>query len=277
MINSFSLPVSRIDDIMQRYVQRREFQTFITELAEAIDATTRGLKSRYHPSASSLLGLVPQIGQLSDDRHANFRQRCLYADRGIFREYPQVPPSSEKPHVLRLEATTGCSWNKCDYCTLYRDERFQMMSVDEFRSHVRSAKAFLGKDELKKFRRIFLTGGNAFAIPTERLLAMIAIIRKELGSSMKIACYATTEDILRKSKDDLIRLYAAGITMIHWGIESGSDAVLEYINKRHRSADIQRAGELLHGTGIQKSVTVMPGLGGIKHSVAHVVETLHVL
>lgn len=35
-------------------------------------------------------------------------------------------------HSVIIQASSGCTWGKCRFCNLYRDECFRMSPMDEF-------------------------------------------------------------------------------------------------------------------------------------------------
>jgi radical SAM superfamily enzyme YgiQ (UPF0313 family) len=242
-----------------------------------VDRDMGELLDEYNPFGGPVLPKIFEKISDPEDKQILFVDRCLYFNRDIYREFPQAPPSSSTPNTLRLEAATGCSWNKCAYCDLYEEEKLWLTKPEEFRGHIRKVKDFLGNLELIRFERIFLTGGNALSIPTARLLEMLADVRKEFGKMRRIECYATTADILKKGPEDLRKLREAGLNLVYWGVESGSDEVLEYVRKQHRKEDVLLAGKSLLEADIRASVTVMPGLGGKKFSEAHVTETAEIV
>lgn len=66
------------------------------------------------------------------------------------------------------------------------------------------------------------------------------------------------------------------IGLVYWGMESGSDDVLKYVNKGCTGSDVLSAARFLRSS-IECSVMVMPGLGGINHSESHAYETAKAL
>lgn len=61
----------------------------------------------------------------------------------IFKPISILPPDQYLAVVLQAEE--GCSWNRCTFCTLYRDRPFRIKSPTEFRRHAQQVKAFLGE------------------------------------------------------------------------------------------------------------------------------------
>lgn len=248
-------------------------------LGRLSEITPAAIREKHNPLGHSILETI--TGKINNpaDHQMPLTQRNLYFNPDIYRVYPQAPPSSTRPNVLLLEAANGCSHNGCTFCGLYKDEQFWITSVDEFREHVARIKEFTTPEDMKKWNRIFLTGGNALSIPTDRLLQMLDIMRKELtGMRNRIECYANTQDILRKGLKDMRRLNNEGdLNFVYWGIESGSDEVLSFVNKKQRAEDVIKAGEILKASYIETSVTVMPGLGGAKHADDHIQKTAEVL
>jgi radical SAM superfamily enzyme YgiQ (UPF0313 family) len=72
-------------------------------------------------------------------------------------------------------------------------------------------------------------------------------------------------------------LKAAGLDRIHSGFESGSDRVLELINKGVTSEQEIIAGKNIKGAGIELSVYFMPGIGGKALSAENALETARVV
>ena len=50
------------------------------------------------------------------------------------------PPSEANAYIL--QATIGCSWNKCTYCDMYRDKpQFRLRNLDKVLEDMRMAAA----------------------------------------------------------------------------------------------------------------------------------------
>ena len=53
---------------------------------------------------------------------------------GIFRIGPIRPPS--EADSLLLQVTSGCTWNKCKFCSLYRGSKFRTYSVESIKADI---------------------------------------------------------------------------------------------------------------------------------------------
>jgi radical SAM superfamily enzyme YgiQ (UPF0313 family) len=84
--------------------------------------------------------LKPEDRALLDgalDKILDFGPDRLAADGARFRSL-YLPVSILPPDqylALVLQATEGCSWNRCTFCGLYRDRAFRIHSPESFRAH----------------------------------------------------------------------------------------------------------------------------------------------
>jgi len=199
-----------------------------------------------------------------------------YRDVNLFSSHDLFsPPSERKPHVLRLELTTGCDYNRCTFCTEYSDMTPVTKSFAEFRQHVEKVVDSIGSEK-SRIQRLFFGSGNSLGVDTELLLESLNYA-SSIFNPYRISLYGRTASILEKSVDDLKRLKDAGIGMVFWGLESGSDEVLNYVCNDSSRAEMIEASKMLVEAGIEASCTIMPGIGGLKLSEEHVTGTLELL
>ena len=76
---------------------------------------------------------------------------------------------------------------------------------------------------------------------------------------------------------ELQELRAAGLDRIHSGYETGSDVVLDLINKGTTQEQQIKAGRNIKAAGIELSLYFMPGVGGKKYSRENALETAKVI
>jgi radical SAM superfamily enzyme YgiQ (UPF0313 family) len=102
-------------------------------------------------------------------------------------------------------------------------------------------------------------------------------LNEKLPDVERIATYATPQDILRRSVDELKELRQLKLGIFYTGLETGDDELLQKIGKGVSSDQVIEAGKRVKEAGITFSVTVILGLGGIEGSKKHVLETARVL
>ncbi|HAR95572.1 MAG TPA: radical SAM protein [Deltaproteobacteria bacterium] len=176
------------------------------------------------------------------------------------------PPS--EAYSLILQATVGCSHNKCSFCGSFKDKKFRVKSFEEIREDVEEAKQYA-----RYVKRVFLADGDALIIPQKRLLPIVELIRESFPKLERIGVYGNVKSILKKSVEDLKRLRKLGVGILYLGIESGDQVTLDRICKGTTLDKTVQAAARVKEAGITLSVTVLLGVGGIERSGIHAEET----
>ena len=180
------------------------------------------------------------------------------------------PPS--EAYSLIVQATIGCSHNKCTFCSMYKDDKFRIRPTEEIIEDLT-----LGRQYYKKVRRIFLADGDALIIKTEELIKILEKIRLLFPECERVGIYGSPKSILNKSCKELLKLRDLGLGIVYLGVESGSDKILKKIKKGVDSYQMIEAGRKIVDAGIQLSVTLISGIGGKADSILHAVESARVL
>lgn len=180
------------------------------------------------------------------------------------------PPSEARS--LILQATIGCSHNKCAFCVSYQSKRFRARPEEELFADIDYA-----AHELPGVRRVFLADGDAMALSTRRMNRILERLYRKIPSLRRVTAYASPQNLVRKSVDDLRRLREAGLTMIYVGVESGDDEVLERVRKGVTADETIELCLKPQQAGIDLSITVILGLGGSRLSLRHAAGTARVL
>ncbi len=191
---------------------------------------------------------------------------------GLRYEGPIYRPPSEA-YSLLVQATIGCPYNKCTFCTVYKKgPRFKIRPVNEIKEDLLWA-----KENMDGFRSVFFPSGNTVIMKTSDLVEIFSYTKKLFPKIERITVYGSAQYIVKKSLDDWKRISDAGLSRVHVGLESGDDVVLERV-KKGSTADIQiRAGELIKKAGIELSEYIVLGLGGKKRTKEHIENTVKVL
>ena len=160
-------------------------------------------------------------------------------------------------HSVILQAAAGCTYRRCRFCGLYRDEPFRLSPLEELEEDLAEIKAWT-----PRARRVFLTGGNPFAMSYEQLKRRALTIRDYLIKCQTIAMFASIRDIRSKELWQLKKLRATGINGLTIGTESGDDQTLALAGKGYTAADILTQCQKLDEAGIEYYFVYMTGLAG---------------
>jgi radical SAM superfamily enzyme YgiQ (UPF0313 family) len=182
-----------------------------------------------------------------------------------------IRPPSEANSIL-LQATVGCSRNKCTFCGSYRGERFQIKPDEVIFEDIDFAARYCQRQ-----RRLFICDGDALIIPQRRLLAILERIEARLPWITRVGLYANVKSIQMKSEAELRELQIHGLGIAYMGLETGDDVTLTAICKGTTAATAIEMGQKLRAAGVKLSITVLLGVAGRDRSHIHARETGRVL
>jgi len=229
-----------------------------------------------------------------------------------FEQGPIRPPSEAFSLLVRV--TRNCPWNKCEFCPVYKAEKFSRREPEEviadiecmaaWRAELKSRSWRLGMGgrldqpalqaiyrqdpdnhflyslilfQLGGAKTVFLQDADSLVIKSEDLVKVLESLAEKFPEVERVTSYGRTRTVARKKIEELKEIRAAGLDRIHLGLESGSDQVLEFIRKGATQAEEIEAGIKAKQAGFELSEYFMPGLGGKKWSQEHAVDTARAL
>ena len=160
-------------------------------------------------------------------------------------------------HSVIIQATSGCTYGKCRFCSLYQGECFRMSPLREFEEDLEEIKFYQ-----PYARRIFWTGADPFAMSYENLKLRALTVRDYLIKCQTMAMFASIRNIRDKEAWQLKKLRAMGIHGLTIGTESGDDDTLLLAGKNYTAADILEQCRKLQEAGIEYYLVYMTGLAG---------------
>lgn len=160
-------------------------------------------------------------------------------------------------HTPIIEATSGCTYNHCRFCSLFKNESFRMSPVETFEQDLAEIKRYQ-----PNARRLFWTGASPFAMGYDNLKLRALTVREYLIKCQSIAMFASVRDIRDKDVWQLKKLRAMGINGLSIGTESGDDETLRLANKGYSADDILEQCRKLDEAGIEYYFVYMTGLAG---------------
>ena len=180
------------------------------------------------------------------------------------------PPS--EAYSLIVQATIGCTHNGCTFCSMYKDKTFRIRPTEHIIEDLKT-----GREKYKNVSRIFIADGDALAIENRNLEDILLFIIENFPECERVGIYGSPKAIASKSHAELVRLKKLGLGIIYLGVESGSDIILEKINKGVTSREMVLAGKKIMNTGIKLSITLISGIGGKEYSSEHAFESARII
>jgi radical SAM superfamily enzyme YgiQ (UPF0313 family) len=179
-------------------------------------------------------------------------------------DFPLYRPPAEADNLI-IQVTLGCSHNNCTFCSMYKSKKYIKRELDELKNEI---------DEFSSIYpntiKIFLADGDALSAPTQYLLEILKYLEQKFPKLRRVSCYASAGNILDKNEEELTELKNNKLTLIYYGIETGSDTLLKKINKGVNAQDMINSLNLASKVGIKISATFILGLGGKKYSKEHI-------
>lgn len=178
-----------------------------------------------------------------------------------------IRPPSEAYSIL-IQATLGCSHNKCTFCGTYNDKRFNIKD----RAILEQDLAFAQK-HCRRQNRVFIMDGDSMIMPMRHWEWLLGEIQKRLPWVKRVGTYANAKAIALKSDEDLKRLKELGMGIVYYGVESGHPQVLKDINKGSTPEKLIAQGRRIIQAGMKLSATVLLGVAGEELSLEHAKAT----
>lgn len=193
-------------------------------------------------------------------------------------EYPQLHFTGQvwrQPYEANsqlLQVTSGCTWHRCKFCSLYHGTSFRMSPLSEVEEDLRVIKQWQ-----PRARRVYLTGANPFALSYDKLMNIANLLRKYLPHMVSFGMFARVTDITPKSVEELKNLRHMKLDSINIGMETAHDPTLEKMNKGYQAADILTQLSKLDEAGIRYNLFYLNGLGGKGMGVESAIATADVI
>ncbi len=165
------------------------------------------------------------------------------------------PPGEWKSYIL--QATVGCSYNKCTFCEAYKTKVYHVKPLSYVLDDITMASVRYPETET-----VFIADGDAIALPMDYLLTVLRELRAAFPRLRRITCYAGPISTMEKSAHELRLLKDAGLDRVYLGVETGDSALLRKVKKGVDAEGMLKAGLALRQAGFDLWVTVIAGLGG---------------
>jgi len=151
---------------------------------------------------------------------------------------------------------------------MYRDKSFRVRDLAEVLKDIQAAARVY-----TTATKVFVADGDALVMDTDRWLSILEAIKTSFPRLRRVSCYATAQNLLEKTEEELDQLREAGLALLYIGPESGDTLTLKRIVKGNTFEDHARAARKAHAAGMKISVIVLLGAGGLDRMEEHARET----
>ncbi len=191
----------------------------------------------------------------------------FFETEGLDHQGHCIRPPSEAYSIL-LQATLGCSHNKCTFCDAFKAKRFAIKDRAIWERDLDFASRCC-----RRQNRVFVMDGDAFVMPMRHWEWLLTEIATRLPWVERVSTYANAKGVALKTDDELRRLRDLGLSMVYYGVESGHPDVLRAVRKGADPEKLLIQARRLRDAGFILSVTVIVGLAGREGSLEHAKAT----
>jgi pyruvate-formate lyase-activating enzyme len=185
--------------------------------------------------------------------------------------FPLYRPPAEADNII-IQATYGCSHNNCTFCSMYKTKKYQVREIEDIFKEI-DILANIYPDANK----VFLADGDALSLPTGYLIEVLQYLKSSFPRLGRVSVYATAQNVLEKSEEELSLLYENKLNLIYYGIETGNDELLKKINKGVTASQIIESLNKASKANIKISATVILGIGGEAYINEHIKDTATII
>ena len=219
----------------------------------------------------------------------------------VYYELPPFRPPSEA-YSLLIRATRNCSWNRCEFCSMYKGTKLELRPVAEVKEDIRAMK--MVTDEITEWawrsghgdqvgmvarangvywlnegvvKNAFIADSNSIIMKAEDLAEIVRFLYETFPTLERVTSYGRAKTLVKKRPEELKMLREAGLTRLHVGLETGDEELLKIIQKGATPDEMILGGRKALQAGFELSEYIMPGLGGQEKWEQHARGTARVL
>lgn len=177
-------------------------------------------------------------------------------------------PQDEMTTVL-LPITLGCLYNKCAFCSMYKDDQYREVSFFEIKNQLLNIDKFT--------ERIFLTGADPTSIGFSKMKKLLELIHEQVPVCACVSCYASIRNLSNYSVEELSILHDAGLRQLYIGFETGSNDTLKLVNKPHTVNQAIEQAQKLNMAKLSFNTIIMYGIAGKGKSIENAIATAQMI
>lgn len=183
-------------------------------------------------------------------------------------DFPPYRPPNEATSAL-IRASKGCPWNKCLFCTMYKDLKFHPKTVDEVKKDIDMATSIY-----KNSKTVFIADSDSLAM--KNIVKIISYIKESFPEVERITSYARAKTLMKLGPERLKLIEKAGLTRVHIGLESGDKKTLEFLQKGTTPEEMIKGGRAAKDANLEVSFYILIGAGGKQRLKKHAIESARI-
>jgi radical SAM superfamily enzyme YgiQ (UPF0313 family) len=156
---------------------------------------------------------------------------------------------------------------------MYKGVKFEIRDLEEILADIELAKDLYGD----RIRTVFIGDSNSLVAKTEMMVKILNALYSSFPHIERVTSYARAKTIAKKALEDLTKIYQAGLTRLHVGLETGDRDLLKEIEKGATPEEMVEAGRKAKEVGFEYSLYVLLGIGGQEKWEQHARGTAKVL
>lgn len=160
-------------------------------------------------------------------------------------------PKTEYNSAL-IPITQGCSWNRCDFCEMYKRLEYREFSEAEIVKFIKRE-----KNRNPGACALFIESGDSFGAPVSLIELAIELSRGAFPGIERVSMYASALNISEKSDAELSQLHAAGVNRLYVGIETRSKEAWDTMGKGFAFNEVEAQLDRLAHAGIKHAQLYM--------------------
>ena len=164
-------------------------------------------------------------------------------------DFPPYRPPNEAASAL-IRVTRGCPWNKCLFCTMYKNLKFKPRAMEDIKKDIdRAEKIYKGA------KTIFIADSDSLVM--KDIEEIIKYIKLHFPNSERITSYARAKTLMKLGSNKLEKIKKAGLTRVHVGLESGDKKILEFMKKGATPSEMIEGGKAAKEAGLEISFYIL--------------------
>jgi radical SAM superfamily enzyme YgiQ (UPF0313 family) len=180
---------------------------------------------------------------------------------------PLFRPPAEADSLI-IQAAYGCPHNTCRFCAMYKSVKYVRRNHDELMQEIAAAGKIYSSTS-----RIFLADGDIMHLPFNDLKLILQELNQHFPNLARVNLYANGSSINAKTSEQLMELKSLKLSTLYLGLESGSQQLLDLVNKHETVSTMIDAVNSAQNAGLKCSVMFLLGLGGKQYSQSHAEAT----